>query len=125
MSHDCNVNIKGIDNINSHMHDSSDVNVMNLLSINQRMNRIHDRRNYYRPISLSGTFNDLLSCIQIHFWLSLHLYHPPFSESCFGYIASRFCTPMDLLRDIDWIVLFVIWLLLDCLTSSNGIIITR
>jgi hypothetical protein len=43
---------------------NSDVNVMNLLSINQRMNRIHDRRNYYRPISLSGTFNDLL------YWLA-------------------------------------------------------
>jgi hypothetical protein len=30
---------------------------------------------------------------------------------------------MDLLSDIDWIVLFVMWLLLDFLTSSNGIII--
>jgi hypothetical protein len=59
MPHGFNVNIKGIDNINSHMHDNSDVNVMNLLSINQRINRIHDRRNYHRPISLSGTINDL------------------------------------------------------------------
>ena len=80
MSHGCNVYIKGVDDdITSHMHDNSDVNVMNLLSINQRINRIHDRRNYHRPISLSGTFNDLLSCTQIHFLLSLHLYHPPFS----------------------------------------------
>jgi hypothetical protein len=55
MSHGCNVNIKGVDNINNHMHDNSDVNVMNLLSINQRINRFSDRRNYHRPISLSGT----------------------------------------------------------------------
>jgi hypothetical protein len=48
MSHGCNVNIKGVDNINSHMHDNTDVNVMNLLSINQRINRFYDRRNYHQ-----------------------------------------------------------------------------
>ena len=43
----CNVNIKGVGNINIHEH--SDV------------------KNYHRAISLSGTFDDILSCIQITF----------------------------------------------------------
>ena len=63
----CGVNIKGVGNINS--SENSDLIVMNLLNTNQPIDHSHDRSNYHRPkiktktFSLSGTSDDLISCI--------------------------------------------------------------
>jgi hypothetical protein len=91
---------------------------MHLFNTNQRIKRI----NYHRPISLSGTFNDLLSCTHLFILVFITFVPPSFHPHDFAFKKQ---ISNGLTQEYRLGSIFVMWLHLDFSTSSDGIIITR